>query len=98
MNMDPRSDLLNTEMGIVIESPELAAQLQAWRRSELPRTAWRVTLEGLEQSPPVASGAMQWIAGDTGQDVLVSGREPQASLGRRLVAGLLRWLPIEKQL
>jgi putative cardiolipin synthase len=98
MNMDPRSDLLNTEIGIVIESRELAAQLQEWRSSALPREAWRVTLEGLEQSPPVGSGSMQWIAGDTGQDVVVPGREPKASLARRLVVGLLRWLPIEKQL
>jgi len=98
MNMDPRSDLLNTEMGIVIDSPELATGIQRWRREELPREAWRVTLEGLEESPARAGGRMQWIAGDSAEERIVSQREPRASLARRLLVVLLRWLPIEKQL
>jgi putative cardiolipin synthase len=98
MNMDPRSNLLNTEMGVVIESPELAAQLLIWRENQLPREAWRVTLEGLEKDPPAAKGEMLWVAGDAGSEVMVSDREPQASFVRRVVVGLLRWLPIENQL
>lgn len=98
MNMDPRSDLLNTEMGVVIASPELAAQLQDWRSNELHQQAWRVTLEGLEQVPPAPEGTMQWIASDSDKAAMIEEREPQASLGRRLVVALLRWLPIEKQL
>jgi putative cardiolipin synthase len=98
MNMDPRSALLNTEMGIVIDSPELAALVEGWRRNDLPREAWRVTLEGLEADSPSSGGQMQWIAGGTGGEELVAEHEPEASLGRRIVASLLRWLPIEKQL
>jgi putative cardiolipin synthase len=98
MNMDPRSDVLNTEMGIVIESPELAAQLQGWMRTDLPRQAWRVTLAGLERTPRDAGGVMQWIARDAGTEVVEGRREPRASLARRLVVSLLRWLPIERQL
>lgn len=98
MNMDPRSDLLNTEMGIVIDSPELATRIQQWQQRELPREAWRVTLEGLEQSPRQEGGKMLWIAGDSGTETVAPGREPEASLARRAVVGLLRWLPIEKQL
>jgi hypothetical protein len=96
MNMDPRSDVLNTEMGIVIESPELAAQLQGWMRTDLPRQAWRVTLAGLERTPRDAGGAMQWIARDAGTEVVEGRREPRASLARRLVVSLLRWLPIDR--
>jgi putative cardiolipin synthase len=98
MNMDPRSDLLNTEMGIVIESPELAKELQGWLRNDLPRQAWRVTLAGLEKTPRSEDGPMQWLARRGGAEVPEDRREPEASFLRRLVAGLLRWMPIEKQL
>lgn len=45
MNLDPRSMTLNTEIGVLIESRELARRVRAALERELaPCNAWRVTL------------------------------------------------------
>ncbi len=63
-NFDPRSALLNTEMGLVIESPMLAQRLAAFFDTEAPRVAYEVrlapdgcNLEWIEQTP---SGAVRF--------------------------------------
>ena len=44
MNLDPRSMKLNTELGVLVESRELAAQVRRQLERELAaRNAWRVT-------------------------------------------------------
>ena len=43
-NFDQRSALLNTEMGLVIESPRLAQQLSAFFDAEVPMIAYEVRL------------------------------------------------------
>ena len=46
MNYDPRSAAINTEMGMIIESPELANELaETIGRDMLPSNSWRVTLD-----------------------------------------------------
>ena len=43
-NLDPRSANLNTEVGVLIESPELAAQLKhSIERDIRPENSWRTT-------------------------------------------------------
>jgi putative cardiolipin synthase len=95
MNLDPRSDLLNTEMGILIDSPELAQRVEDWREADLPRQAWRLTLK-----PPRAGSRprLHWMEARDGGVVETSRAEPEAGFWRRMVAGILRLLPIEKQL
>ncbi len=44
-NFDPRSANLNTELGFVIESPELAGTITDAFRYEVPALAWRVRLQ-----------------------------------------------------
>ena len=57
MNLDPRSAAINSEMGVVIESPPLAAQLaDGMDRDMGPDNAWRVSLE--------PDGSLRWRAGD----------------------------------
>jgi putative cardiolipin synthase len=97
MNMDPRSDLLNTEMGLVIQSPELAAQLLAWRRTELADHAWRLVLEE-DTGRSGGSPRLRWIGRNNGEEFVVDGSEPEAGFWRRVSAALLRLLPIEQQL
>ena len=94
MNFDPRSDQLNTEMGILIDSPELAGAMNDWRRNDLPRYAWQVVLD----DTPEGRRRLRWIDGADGQRSAVAGTEPEAGFWRRLIAGVLRFLPIEKQL
>jgi putative cardiolipin synthase len=57
MNLDPRSAEINSEMGIVVESPDLAQALaQAMERDMRPENSWRVELD--------AEGNLEWVAGD----------------------------------
>jgi putative cardiolipin synthase len=57
MNLDPRSWEINSEMGIVVESPSLAEALaETMERDMAPENAWRVGIDG--------EGRITWIAGD----------------------------------
>ena len=90
MNIDPRSANLNTEMGILVESTELAEQLRAqFERTTGPEISYRVVLEEDE--------GLVWYDRVKGEDRRLE-REPDASAGRRLTVTLLRLVPIESQL
>ena len=89
-NMDPRSARLNTEMGVVVQSPELAqAVLDYYRRGTSPASSYRVTLDD--------SGSLRWNTTVDGKPVSYD-KEPEASLWKRTQASLLRALPIDDQL
>ena len=100
MNLDPRSNLLNTEMGILIESPELAGLILQWRDRELPEVAWRVELEQGDgaQSPLATQPRLVWTGRENGELVRHYDKEPDAGLWERLQAFLFRLLPVESQL
>jgi putative cardiolipin synthase len=56
MNLDPRSEELNSEMGVVVESDALARQIAGiMERDMQPENAWRVTRN--------ARGQLEWTAG-----------------------------------
>lgn len=99
MNFDPRSNLLNTEMGILIESPELARAIAAWRDRDLPDIAWRLAIETVDASaaPAGTETRLVWLARDEGSPASYA-REPEAGIWPRIQALLLRLLPIERQL
>ncbi|MES2712827.1 MAG: phospholipase D-like domain-containing protein, partial [Pseudomonadota bacterium] len=85
-NMDPRSAALNTEMGVMLDHRGLARLLRRQhRRLADGGRSWRVQLQG---------GRMVWTDG-RGPPLL---REPAAAWRRRLVAWIMRWLPVESQL
>jgi putative cardiolipin synthase len=74
LNLDPRSINLNTELGIVVESPELAGRLAAgFEELVSPRYCYRVTLEG---------GNLVWTAEEDGTAVRFTG-EPEAGFWRK---------------
>jgi putative cardiolipin synthase len=85
-NLDPRSTRLNTEMGLFIESPALAALHQSSLDRALPGSAYEVRL--------AADGELEWIE-QTGAGELRHRSEPKAGLGRRISVLILSWLPIE---
>jgi putative cardiolipin synthase len=90
MNLDPRSANLNTEMGVLVDSPELAAQLrEQFQENTAPELSYRVELD--------EDRGLVWRDRMDGRDRAVED-EPDASAGRRLGATLLRALPIESQL
>lgn len=86
INLDPRSLWLNTESGVFVEQPELAAQaarlFELWTSESF---AFRLQLND--------KGNINWHA--EGQ---VWTAEPGASALRRFSTWLLGWLPIESQL
>ena len=85
-NFDPRSAKLNTEMGIVIESPALAGSIEAYLSSRIPSTAYEVRLTDAEQ--------LQWIErGESG--LVLHDVEPGSTAWQRARVWLLSLLPIE---
>jgi cardiolipin synthase C len=90
MNLDPRSAFLNTEMGILADSPELATHLlQQFELSTSPELSYRVHLE--------PDGELVWYDRGGGKERRWQ-HEPDASIWRRTGVTLLRLLPIDSQL
>ncbi len=86
-NFDERSALLNTEMGLLIDSPALAERLVAGFDSDGPRLAYEVQLT-------TDGRGLEWIertpSGEKRHDI-----EPAAGFFRRASVGLLSTLPID---
>jgi putative cardiolipin synthase len=84
-NVDPRSMVLNTEIGVVADSAELATRMGALiERDTSPENAWRVTMDG--------DGWLTWTtAGETVR------RQPARNFRQRMIEFLLNLLPLKKQ-
>jgi putative cardiolipin synthase len=94
MNFDQRSRHLNTEIGLIIESPELAAQTAVRFESMTQLSnAYAVAL----QSPESAASPLIWRTQENGQ-VVEYHKEPSRSLWRRLTVAFLSILPLDKEL
>jgi putative cardiolipin synthase len=79
MNLDPRSLLWNTELGFVVESPALAAQLMAvFEQVRAPGLSFEVILE-TRGDPPQPK--LTWVTEEAGERVLK--RAEPASIWRR---------------
>jgi len=84
-NLDPRSTQLNCEQGVLVSSPELAAQFDAmFREYQSPARAWRVG---------ISDGQLSWT--DATETFT---RDPKASAGKRFVAWLARVFHVEAEL
>jgi putative cardiolipin synthase len=86
-NLDPRSDRLNTEMGIVIASPTLASRLSAEFDTGIPRDAYEVRLAADGRS-------LEWIEKE-GDREIHHPTEPETSAMKRAWVRFLSILPIE---
>ena len=86
-NLDPRSAWANSEMGVLIESEELARQLdRVYGTSIAPQRSYQVQLDD--------DGKLAWVD-QVGDQPRIQKREPDASLFRRMLTTILSWLPIE---
>ena len=84
-NIDPRSTSLNTEQGVLVAHPVLAAELRAIFERELQGArSWQVSLR---------DGRLHWTDGRQNLD-----SEPDANGRQRVLAWLMRVLPVESQL
>lgn len=86
LNMDPRSLHINTEMGLLVRDPGLAAEMMlALNEDMLPENAWQVTLnEDNELVWESTAGKSHW--------------QPARSLGQRMADFIYGLLPIKDQL
>ena len=97
MNMDPRSRSLNTEMGIVVDSPALAAKItRFFAQATQPENAFRVDLAP-KDGEPLSRAPLRWTARDDGRTVTFD-HDPDTSAARRAEVDLLKLLPIESLL
>jgi putative cardiolipin synthase len=88
-NFDPRSARLNTEMGVVIESPPIAARIAARLDQDLRTAAYQVRCND--------AGRLEWTISDASGERRFQS-EPGASWKRRLGVRLLSLLPVERYL
>lgn len=85
-NLDPRSAHLNTEMGVIVDSPALAGRLAEQLDTAIPKAAYEVRLK--------PDGRMEWID-RTPQGETVYTTEPGAGALKRGWINFLEILPIE---
>jgi len=86
LNFDPRAIFLNSEMGLLIDSPELAGQVSQWFKQLIaPANSWRLSL--------TQNNKICWSS-DLGEFT----KEPMRDIQQKLRLLLLYMLPIEKQL
>ena len=93
LNVDPRSVVENTEVGVLLESPPLANEMAQWFDDNIEQLAFRVEL--VEN----ASGAetLRWTSHRDGEE-RVFDADPYTSIWQRMGIALLGLLPIESQL
>ncbi|MEZ5396709.1 MAG: phospholipase D family protein [Bryobacterales bacterium] len=85
-NFDPRSALLNCEMGFLIDAPTLTEAFDRSLDEELTETAYAVSLD--------ARGRLQWDS-RRGEGVKIFNVEPGTTVLKRALLWFLSKLPIE---
>ncbi|MDM0072751.1 phospholipase D family protein [Variovorax sp. J2P1-59] len=85
-NLDPRSAHLNTEMGVIIDSPVLAGRLAQQLDTAIPKAAYEVRLR--------PDGSLEWIE-RTPQGETTFTTEPGSGAIKRGWINFLEILPIE---
>lgn len=88
-NLDGRSAIQNTELGLLIDSPELADRTVAViEEGFAPETSWKVI-----EDP--SGKKLRWLGRTNGVPDERT-HEPGASIWRRMGAAMLGWLPAEQ--
>jgi putative cardiolipin synthase len=91
-NFDPRSREVNTEIGLLVYSTELAERVVEFLESGTePSNSYRVALD---RKAAGKSGRLAWISEQEGREVREH-KDPQAGFPRRLSAWFISLLPIE---
>ncbi len=95
MNFDERSRHLNTEIGLIIDSPDLA-KLTAARFNGMaqPQNAYQPSIVAAASG---RAGHLQWATEEQGVAVVYQ-KEPAPNPWRRFLVRLLAWLPVRREL
>jgi putative cardiolipin synthase len=93
LNLDPRATEHNTEIGVVLEVPEIAEEMAVWFDENIERIAFRLELkkehDGYER--------LYWHGWEDGKQVVYD-REPHTGFWRRFGISFMSVWPIESQL
>lgn len=84
-NVDPRSVLLNTEVGFVIDSPQLASAISHTFDMHVPQSAYRLEL---------VDGKLRWIE-RRDDEIVRHEQEPGAGFLKQATVWLFSLIPIE---
>ena len=90
LNLDPRSVVLNTEVGVFIDSSELAESVAA-SISSLMTPEWSYRLEISDK------GKLTWVGEDAAGNQTRLTDDPDTSFWQRFKIVIMRMLPIESQ-
>ena len=88
-NWDPRSVNLNTEIGVIIESTELTAEMLIRLERGEANNAYEVVLNDI--------GQLRWVDRSGDQEVMLT-KEPDTTWSKRTSAVLMELLPVRGQL
>jgi putative cardiolipin synthase len=90
-NLDPRSENLNTEIGILVRSPQLGRVVaESILVDTGPGNAWLVR-KGV-------SGNIEWVTVTNGKEIIEQTTEPGSSAGRKIEADLAQPLTPDSQM
>ncbi len=94
MNFDQRSKRTNTEVGLIIDSPELASQVTArFERMIVPGNAYAVTMRDMGHGVH----RLSWETSEAGTPANYS-VDPATSVWRRWAVRLLSVVPLDREL
>jgi putative cardiolipin synthase len=97
MNLDPRSIDINTEIGLLIDNPQLAHDLQQRFGTRRSDAFYAVRLEPRNPDKPSGAERLVWTEVRDGQDIRHT-KEPGTTFWQRLGVGFIGLFPIDSQL
>jgi putative cardiolipin synthase len=96
-NLDPRSAELNTEIGVLVESPVVSREVAEFIQEGMhPDLSWQVHL-GRPGHLHKGDRSLCWCSGDPTRPHIVS-HEPETDFLTRILLHIVSRLPIQKQL
>ena len=91
MNLDPRSLYANTEIGVLVQNPEVARLLAEEFDRAVAVSAYRLVLS---RSDDESASRVEWVTRENSAEVRYTS-EPLASAWQRFKVWFLSLLPIE---
>ena len=86
-NFDPRSSYLNTEIGVLLNSPELAKGVHETMDDHLSKYAYKLVLD--------ANNKINWQVQKPNGDIKTITKEPKMRWYQKALLKITSWLPIE---
>lgn len=93
LNLDPRSVVENSEIGVVIHNTEIGTEMAEWFDANIAGVAFRLSLETADDGREI----LRWYRDGGGQSVVYE-TEPYTGWWQRFFVGAAALLPIESQL